>query len=383
MTLTDPRPAGSTSSDVAPTRLAGRGRKKWKNWAGSVTASPERVLRPESVEELQQAVVDSPRHWKIRMAGSGHSFTPIVPSDHLLLLPCDFGEELGIDSQRMTARIPAGMVLHEVNLRLAAAGYALANMGDITALCERVLLIHQGQLFHDGALEALTNRLAPCREVRLELRRPAAAEALAGFGTVQRQQGHQVQLLIAREQVTERVAALLERFEVVDLEVRDPPIEELIRPRTMGEHNIPEEIWLIKINPTERATVPVKPGEIIDRRNQLEGNISLFQQLSHLEMINDMILDDAFRPEYLARFDIKAPIRIPKSFAGDRDKPYHIPCIEMPRDVQDRLDFEGKIDRGPANIGSLIAEGERAALEFLRRRAAVVSAPALVRQDAP
>ncbi len=163
----------------------------------------------------------------------------------------------------------------------------------------------------------------------------------------------------------------------------NPPIEELIRPRTMGEHNIPEEIWLIKINPTERATVPVKPGEIIDRRNQLEGNISLFQQLGHLEMINDMILDDAFRPEYLARFDIKAPIRIPKSFAGDRDKPYHIPCIEMPRDVQDKLDFEGKIDRGPANIGSLIAEGERAALEFLRRRAAVVSAPALVRQDAP
>ena len=50
---------------------------------------------------------------------------------------------------------------------------------------------------------------------------------------------------------------------------------------------------------------------------------------------------------------------------------------------QDKLDFEGKIDRGPANIGSLIAEGERAALEFLRRRAAVVSAPALVRQDAP
>ena len=133
MTLTDPRPAGNTSSDVAPTRLAGRGRKKWKNWAGSVTASPERVLRPESVEELQQAVVDAPRHWKIRMAGSGHSFTPIVPSDHLLLLPSDFGEELGIDSQRMTARIPAGMVLHEVNLRLAADGYALANMGDITA----------------------------------------------------------------------------------------------------------------------------------------------------------------------------------------------------------------------------------------------------------
>jgi ABC-2 type transport system ATP-binding protein len=133
---------------------------------------------------------------------------------------------LGLD---VNAQVRVREFLADYNRRHGATILLTSHyMGDISALCERVLLIHQGQLFHDGALEALTNRLAPCREVRLELRRPAAAEALAGFGTVQRQQGHQVQLLIAREQVTERVAALLERFEVVDLEVRDPPIEELI-----------------------------------------------------------------------------------------------------------------------------------------------------------
>ena len=108
-------------------------KSRWRNWAGSVMASPEQVMRPTSVSEVQRLVTESPRHWRIRMAGSGHSFTPIVPSDHLLLLPHDFGEEIGIDARRMVARIPAGMVLHEVNLRLAAAGYALANMGDITA----------------------------------------------------------------------------------------------------------------------------------------------------------------------------------------------------------------------------------------------------------
>ena len=133
---------------------------------------------------------------------------------------------LGLD---VNAQVRVREFLADYNRRHGATILLTSHyMGDISALCERVLLIHQGQLFHDGALEALTNRLAPCREVRLELRRPAAAEALAGFGTVQRQQGHQVQLLIAREQVTEQVAALLEQFEVVDLEVRDPPIEELI-----------------------------------------------------------------------------------------------------------------------------------------------------------
>ena len=101
-------------------------------------------------------------------------------------------------------------------------------MGDITALCPRVLLIHQGQLFHDGSLADLTQRLAPCRQVRLELADLHPPEAFAGFGQLEAHQGHQVRLLVPRAQLTERVAALLERVAVVDLEVSDPPVEELI-----------------------------------------------------------------------------------------------------------------------------------------------------------
>jgi NTE family protein len=154
----------------------------------------------------------------------------------------------------------------------------------------------------------------------------------------------------------------------------NPPVEELVRPRSMGTENIPDEIWLIKINPTRSQRVPTKSGEIIDRRNQIEGNISLFHQLSHLEMLNDMILMDAFRPEFLKRFDIRAPVRIPRSFETDAEKPYHIPCIEMPVELQALLDYEGKIDRGSHNIGRLMAEGERAATTFLHARAAAVAA---------
>ena len=101
-------------------------------------------------------------------------------------------------------------------------------MGDITALCPRVLLIHQGQLFHDGSLADLTQRLAPCRQVRLELADLHPPEAFAGFGQLEAHPGHLVRLLVPRAQLAERVAALLERFAVVDLEVSDPPVEELI-----------------------------------------------------------------------------------------------------------------------------------------------------------
>ena len=148
----------------------------------------------------------------------------------------------------------------------------------------------------------------------------------------------------------------------------NPPVEELIRPRSVGAENVPDEIWLIKINPTATDIVPEQADTIADRRNQMEGNISLFHQLDHLELLNDMILADAFRPEFLAQFDIKTPILIPKSFSTDPDKPYHIPCIEMPLEVQATLDYEGKIDRSSKNIEWLLEQGEACVPTFLRQR---------------
>jgi NTE family protein len=154
----------------------------------------------------------------------------------------------------------------------------------------------------------------------------------------------------------------------------NPPVTELIRASHVGIENLPEEIWIIKINPTACRQVPVLSGEILDRRNQMEGNISLFHQLIALEDLNDMLLAGAFNPEFLARLDIKAPIRIPKSFASEADKPYHIPCIEMSAELEETLDYESKIDRDPQNIGRLMEEGERSAKQFLAERAARVEA---------
>lgn len=154
----------------------------------------------------------------------------------------------------------------------------------------------------------------------------------------------------------------------------NPPIAELIRPRTVGAGNVPDEIWLIKINPTARKDVPLGPDDIYDRHNQLEGNISLFQQLEQLELINDMILVEVFRPEFLAQMDIRAPIRIPKSFSTAPDKPYHIPCIEMPEKVQETLDYEGKLDRSAKNIDGLMAVGEESARAFLEQRTRAIAA---------
>ncbi len=150
----------------------------------------------------------------------------------------------------------------------------------------------------------------------------------------------------------------------------NPPVSELLRSRSVGIENKPEEIWLIKINPPACRQVPVLPDDILDRRNQMEGNISLFHQLIQIEELNDMLLAGAFNPEYLTKLDIKTPIRIPKAFAAEADKPYHIPCIEMSAELQETLDYESKLDRDPRNIDHLLAEGERSARRFLDERTA-------------
>ncbi|BEV35338.1 ATP-binding cassette domain-containing protein [Synechococcus sp. M16CYN] len=133
---------------------------------------------------------------------------------------------LGLD---VNAQARIRQFLSEYNRRTGATVLLTSHyMADITALCPRVLMIHQGCLFHDGPLDQLILALSPDREVRLELESPVSADAFAGLGLVESLQGAVVHLRVPRTQLTTVVAALLERLPVLDLEVHDPPIETLI-----------------------------------------------------------------------------------------------------------------------------------------------------------
>ena len=133
---------------------------------------------------------------------------------------------LGLD---VNAQARVRQFLAEYNRRTGATVLLTSHyMADITALCQRILLIHEGLLFHDGPLESLTANLAPHRRVYLELQQPARAEEFAGLGKLEILEDREVILLVPRNHLTNVVAHLLERFTVLDLEVNDPPIDELI-----------------------------------------------------------------------------------------------------------------------------------------------------------
>jgi len=151
----------------------------------------------------------------------------------------------------------------------------------------------------------------------------------------------------------------------------NPPIAEVIREHYVGRENFPDEIWIIKINPTRAKTVPSEPEAVADRRNELIGNVSLFQQLHSIEWLNQLFDRGAFSPDFTAGLGITRPIRLPRAYAHEPVAAWHIPFIAISEALQGKLDYESKLDRSPGNIGALMADGVSQAQAFLAERAAI------------
>lgn len=134
---------------------------------------------------------------------------------------------LGLD---VNAQVSVREFLREYNQRYGATILLTSHyMADITALCDRVLLIHQGQLIYDGILNQLMNRFAPYREVKLELTQTPDPITLEQYGEIEEITGREIRLLVRRETLTHTVSQILANLQVLDLTITDPPIEEIIR----------------------------------------------------------------------------------------------------------------------------------------------------------
>lgn len=58
----------------------------WQNWGQSVTATPEKICTPKSIDEVISIVNEARQAGKtIRVVGKGHSWSPLVPTDDILI----------------------------------------------------------------------------------------------------------------------------------------------------------------------------------------------------------------------------------------------------------------------------------------------------------
>jgi L-gulono-1,4-lactone dehydrogenase len=112
--------------------MTSQGNATWRNWAGTVTATPARVLVPRSAAEVAEAVTRAAADGlAIRMTGTGHSFTPAASTDGVLLSPAGLTAVRSVDATAGLVTVEAGCPLYRLNEALAACGMSLTNMGDI------------------------------------------------------------------------------------------------------------------------------------------------------------------------------------------------------------------------------------------------------------
>jgi ABC-2 type transport system ATP-binding protein len=101
-------------------------------------------------------------------------------------------------------------------------------MADVTALCERIIIIHHGQLKYDGGIADLAYRIAPFKLIRIALKDGQLPD-LGAYGTVlpSEEEGKTV-LQVPADDVATVTARLLAELPVQDLTIEDTPIEDVI-----------------------------------------------------------------------------------------------------------------------------------------------------------
>jgi len=133
----------------------------------------------------------------------------------------------------------------------------------------------------------------------------------------------------------------------------NPPITAFVRKALMGRAVMPNEIWIIRVNPLSAANVPEKPCDISDRRNAMAGNLSLQHELKMIDIANHVIQENAFSDRFRAKIGL------------DATEPIAVRVISMSDELLQTLDYPSKLSRHPDHIGRLIADGQAQARSFL------------------
>lgn len=105
-----------------------------KNWSRAVQWQPAEVVYPSSETEVQQIVQRAAeQRRKIRLIGTGHSFTPLCQTDEILISLDNYQGLITVDRNTHQATVKAGTKLNNLGELLFKQGLAMENMGDIDA----------------------------------------------------------------------------------------------------------------------------------------------------------------------------------------------------------------------------------------------------------
>ncbi len=107
-------------------------RVRWTNWVGNQRFEAAHYAAPTSEEEVVQLVAEASRRGLgVRVAAAGHSFTPVVQTDGLLLDLAAMRGVTAVDAASCRATALPATLICDFYEPLWTAGLALRNQGDI------------------------------------------------------------------------------------------------------------------------------------------------------------------------------------------------------------------------------------------------------------
>jgi ABC-2 type transport system ATP-binding protein len=121
-------------------------------------------------------------------------------------------------------------------------------MKDIAALCQRVVVITDGAVKFDGSLAGIIDSFSGWKILKLQLAEGQSPEGLERFAEVDSVVLPKVTLRCKRTDVPRMLASILQHYQVDDVAVEDPPLEQVIsdlfqkESRVSGQVNAPAEV---------------------------------------------------------------------------------------------------------------------------------------------
>jgi NTE family protein len=134
---------------------------------------------------------------------------------------------------------------------------------------------------------------------------------------------------------------------------QNPPVSDFFEPPAhkpeAGAPHVPDELWIIRINPQQWPEVPKTNKDIQDRQNELMGNLSLNKDLDFIMTVN------AWNKRYKDQ-----------QFAAEH-KDVTVRTIKMKKKTADDLSYSSKFNRSRDFMDDLRRQGREAARDFLDR----------------
>ncbi|MEM4253892.1 MAG: ATP-binding cassette domain-containing protein [Candidatus Woesearchaeota archaeon] len=103
------------------------------------------------------------------------------------------------------------------------------DMQDIERLCERIIIINHGKIIYDGPLEEIRQKYLTDKHIEVKLAEKAEKFSFKGCKVIRQQEYDlEIELDTRKAKVQDLINYLLKNFDVADIIVADPPIEEII-----------------------------------------------------------------------------------------------------------------------------------------------------------